>query len=159
MVRMWVWLKSICSWRYEPHLKCKGSFKVSQWKCKCYWVALFHSQTRGHMIYVLNFRCPPCMINLIHYLQVKISKTNQYTIVNNFLSVSISICYWCSKASHWDVLLSTHSICFNLEKRKLAFGYALPMPTYSYSGSKTACSWHFLTALSPGQTLCCSHIV
>ena len=31
---MWVWLKSICSWRYEPHLKCKGSFEDSQWKCK-----------------------------------------------------------------------------------------------------------------------------
>ena len=34
MACMWVWLKSICSWRYELHLKCKGSFKDSQWKCK-----------------------------------------------------------------------------------------------------------------------------
>ena len=34
MVHMWVWLKFICSWRYEPHLKCRGSYKDSQWKCK-----------------------------------------------------------------------------------------------------------------------------
>ena len=31
---MWELLKWMCSWRYEPHLKCKGSFKDSQWKCK-----------------------------------------------------------------------------------------------------------------------------
>ena len=40
MARMWVWLKSICSWRYEPHLKCKGSFKDSQWKCKYFKITL-----------------------------------------------------------------------------------------------------------------------
>ena len=31
MARMWVWLKSICSWRYERHLKCKVHLKTRSW--------------------------------------------------------------------------------------------------------------------------------
>ena len=41
MARMWMWPQSICSWRYEPHLKCKGSFKDSQWNVNIStWIAL-----------------------------------------------------------------------------------------------------------------------
>ena len=36
---MGMWFKLICSLRYEPHVKCKGSFKDSQWKCKYFTVA------------------------------------------------------------------------------------------------------------------------
>ena len=36
MARMEVWFKSIYLCSNEPHLKCKGSFKDSQRKCKYY---------------------------------------------------------------------------------------------------------------------------
>ena len=34
MAHMWAWLKAFCSLRYEGHLKCKGTLKNLQWKCK-----------------------------------------------------------------------------------------------------------------------------
>ena len=43
----------------------------------------------------------------------------QIKIVNIFLPITLSICFGCSKEpSHWDVLLSTHNICFGWEIRK-----------------------------------------
>ena len=56
MARMWVWLKSICSWRYEPHLKCRGWFKDLQWKCKYrYMHVRYHMWCWNHLRNEFNF--------------------------------------------------------------------------------------------------------
>ena len=55
--------------------------------------------------------------NQVHWArQTKIFDSK---IVNIFLYISLTICFGCSeKLSNWDVLLSTHNICFGTETRK-----------------------------------------
>ena len=60
MARMWVWLESICSWRYEPHLKCIDLFRDSQWKCKYNLITFDREPCRFVLMWLMTLQSEPC---------------------------------------------------------------------------------------------------
>ena len=40
---------------YEPHLKCRGSFKELQWKCKYFGITTSLLESKNRIIWHLNF--------------------------------------------------------------------------------------------------------
>ena len=85
MARIWVWLKSICSWGYEPHLKWKGSFKDSQWKCKYHQMNFSAVSSQIRRCKPRNATCHPRRCDVIN--DVKLFPTVSQDILSQILDI------------------------------------------------------------------------